>query len=75
MTTEDLKSKYQNAGFELLWQKIERHTRQEIRIAPEEALESAIKVGQSKIGGRPDLPQNQSWFREENGRSLSFSSN
>jgi len=72
LTTEDWKLKFQDAGLEQHWQKFEPLLRSEIVIKPEDAVDTEIKVGQSKIGGQPDLPKNQTWFKENNGKSLSF---
>jgi len=72
LTTKDWKVKFQDAGLKQHWQKFEPLLRNEIAIKPEDAVETEIKVGQSKIGGQPDLPKNQTWFKENNGKSLSF---
>ena len=34
--------------------------------------EKVFSIGQSKIGGQPDLPINIDWFNEDNGKPLSF---
>lgn len=72
LTTDDWKLKFQDAGLEQHWQKFEPLLRSEIAIQPEDASDTEIKVGQSKIGGQPDLPKNQTWFKENNGKSLGF---
>lgn len=72
LTTDDWKVKFQDAGLEQHWQKFESLLRSEIAIQPEDAADTEIKVGQSKIGGQPDLPKNQTWFKENNGKSLGF---
>ena len=36
------------------------------------ADEGTIPLGESKIGGRPDLPKSISWATEEDGKPLSF---
>lgn len=72
LTTEDWRLKFQEAGLKQHWQKFELFLRSEIAIKPEDAIDTEIKVGQSKIGGQPDLPKNQTWFKENNGKSLSF---
>jgi uncharacterized protein YwqG len=72
LTTDDLKREFKKAGLDHHWEKFEGILRNEINISPDVSIESEIKVGQSKIGGRPDLPQNQNWFREDNGKTLSF---
>lgn len=72
LTTEDWKLKFQEAGLKHHWQKFEPLLRSEIAIQPENVVDTEIKVGQSKIGGQPDLPKNQIWFKDNNGKSLSF---
>lgn len=72
LTTEDWKLKFRDAGLEQRWQEFEPLLRSEIAIQPEDAADTEIKVGQSKIGGQPDLPKNQTWFKENNGKSLGF---
>lgn len=72
LTNEDWKIKFQNAGIEHHWNRFEGLLRDEIRISTREVPEAEIKLGQSKIGGHPDLPRDQSWFSEDNGKSLSF---
>lgn len=70
MTT--LQAKFSESKLAPLWAKFEPLLKEQIVIKPEIVDESQIKVGESKIGGRPDLPKNQSWFREDNGKALSF---
>lgn len=72
LTTNDWKLKFRNAGLEQHWAKFEHLLRNEIAIHPDAAVDTEIKVGQSKIGGQPDLPRNQTWFKEDNGTSLGF---
>ncbi|MBI3220751.1 MAG: DUF1963 domain-containing protein [Bacteroidetes bacterium] len=71
-TPEDWRQKFQEAGLSQHWQKFEPLLRSEIAIKPENAVDTEINVGQSKIGGQPDLPKNQTWFKENSGKSLSF---
>lgn len=72
LTTDNWKQKFQDAGLGQHWQKFESILRSEIVIQPEDATDTEIKVGQSKIGGQPDLPKKQTWFKENNGKSLGF---
>src|SRR5207253_2278532 len=44
----------------------------EILISTTSVDEATIEIGNSKIGGRPDLPQDLGWFKDSNGNSLSF---
>lgn len=52
------------------WNKFKPKIKSEINI---EIFEnSSIELGKSKFGGVPDLPKNVEWFKEKNGKSLSF---
>lgn len=72
LTNEDWKSKFESAGLEHHWKRFEGLLRDEVRMSTRGVPEAEIKLGQSKIGGHPDLPRDQSWFSEDNGKSLSF---
>jgi uncharacterized protein YwqG len=52
------------------WKQFEPKIRNEISIEPSE--KDNIKLGKSKFGGQPDLPKDVDWFKESNGKSLSF---
>jgi uncharacterized protein YwqG len=71
-TREDWELKFKEAGLEHHWAKFQTLLRDEIIVSYAETNESSIKIGTSKIGGRPDLPVDQSWFQDDNGKSLSF---
>jgi uncharacterized protein YwqG len=52
------------------WKQFESKIRSEINIALTE--NNNIKLGKSKFGGKPDLPKNVDWFKEDNGKPLAF---
>ncbi len=52
------------------WNNFEPKIKSEINIETFE--NSNIELGKSKFGGVPDLPKNVEWFKEKNGKSLSF---
>jgi uncharacterized protein YwqG len=72
MTKEKMKSLFDDFKLGKYWSDLEPLLRSEIRIFTDPKNESEIKIGQSKIGGLPDLPNNVDWFKENNGKSLSF---
>lgn len=71
-TEEDFKKSFDKNGLSNHWEFFKSHLKTEILILPKSANESDIKLGQSKIGGQPDLPKNIEWFKEGNGKRLSF---
>ncbi len=72
ITREDWRSRFEHVGLGSRWEQMERLSKEEIRLTPLVVDEQEIKVGASKIGGCPDLPIGQNWFKDGNGKSLSF---
>lgn len=72
ITKETMKSLFDNSKLGKYWNDFEPLLRSEIRIFTESKSDSEIRIGQSKFGGLPDLPKNVDWFKEDNGKSLSF---
>ena len=72
ITKEDYKKAFQESGLSSKWSFFEKHLKPEIWIQPSQVEENEIKIGQSKIGGRPDLPTNMDWPKEENGKYFIF---
>ena len=71
--TEDyFKELFNKNGLSKHWDFFKNHLKTEILIQPKPSNENEILVGQSKIGGQPDLPKNIQWFKEDNGKRLSF---
>lgn len=71
-TIEDWERNFQGVGLGHYWDFFKTLLRNEILISASDTDASEFKVGQSKIGGQPDLPNNLIWFKENNGKSLSF---
>lgn len=67
-----MKSLFKNFNLINHWPNFEPIIKDDIRILTKLTSEDNIKVGQSKIGGLPDLPDSINWFRENNGKPLSF---
>ena len=72
ITKETMETLFDSNKLGKYWSDFEPLLRSEIRIFAEPKNESEISIGQSKIGGLPDLPNNVNWFKEDNGKSLSF---
>lgn len=53
-------------GLDKYYDKLESMVRNTIRLYLTSCSDDDIPIGQSKIGGRPDLPVNFSWFTETN---------
>lgn len=66
------KERFDNLGLSNHWLFFKSHLKKEIQVLIESTTESRFKLGQSKIGGQPDLPKNTEWFKEDNGQPLSF---
>lgn len=66
------KERFDNHGLSNHWPFFKSYLRKEIQVLVNPATELAFKLGQSKIGGQPDLPKHAEWFKEDNGRPLSF---
>ena len=67
----NLKQKLIEDGFQEAWNIMETTQRNSILIGHTKVEEQAIALGQSKIGGCPDLPKNIDWFKF-NDRSMAF---
>lgn len=70
ITKEKMKILFDNSGLSKHWEIFEPKLREEINIHT--LPEDKIALGQSKFGGKPDLPKNIEWFKEASGKSLSF---
>ncbi|HEX7844649.1 MAG TPA: YwqG family protein [Chitinophagaceae bacterium] len=71
-TEEYCKERFTKNGLSKHWDFFKGHLKPEILTLPKSANESEMPLGQSKIGGQPDLPKNIEWFKEDNGKRLSF---
>lgn len=66
MDIEELKNKLDKNGLHNYFEKLKPLLRNTVRAYPKETSENNIAFGQTKIGGRPDLPTNISWVTETN---------
>jgi len=71
-TEEDLKKLFQAFGLESKFELFKPLIRSKIDIDLFPETEGNIGVGQSKIGGRPDLPLECAWPKTDAGKSLAF---
>ncbi len=71
MQKEEIKKLFIDKGCAKMWQLVESKIKNSIRISLEKIDESTIQLGQSKIGGFPDLPDAMEW-PEFNGNPLAF---
>lgn len=71
-TEGDVKDLFYKNGLSIHWDFFKSYLKPEILIFPKPSNELELKVGESKIGGQPDLPKNIEWFTEDNGKHLSF---
>lgn len=63
---EQLFDRLKANGLDKYFDKLEPIVRNTIRLYLTSCSEGSIPIGQSKIGGRPDLPASFSWFNETN---------
>ncbi|TPE45177.1 hypothetical protein [Pontibacter mangrovi] len=66
MKLEELKDKLATNGLARYFDKLNPLLRNTIRLYQTATDENLIEIGQTKIGGRPDLPPNISWATETN---------
>lgn len=71
-TESFFKDRFQKSGLSSHWNFFKSHLKPEILAQLQPVNEKDIEIGQSKIGGQPDLPRNIEWFKENNGKYLSF---
>ncbi len=71
-TEESYKKVFEEAGLAKHWDLFKSNIKNEILTTPFPSIEADFTIGQSKIGGEPDLPKNIEWFKEDNGKRLSF---
>lgn len=66
MNIEELKARLDINGLEKYFDKLQPLLQNTIRLYQKEVNENDIVIGQTKIGGRPDLPKEISWVTETN---------
>ena len=68
---DNLRKLIQEYGFEELEKILLTKARPSIRVETTPVLnESDLEIGQSKIGGRPDLPKDMEWVKVSDGDNL-----
>ncbi len=67
---EDIKAFFKQFRLTQYWDAFEPKIRDELRITTVENADTPL--GGSRFGGQPDLPKNAPWFKDGNGKSLSF---
>jgi uncharacterized protein YwqG len=72
MTKQKFLKSLNELGLEKLAVKIEPTLRNAISLNPIECKESEIEIGQSKLGGKPDLPETINWAKDQRNASLAF---
>lgn len=72
ITKEEFESAFRKEGLFNKWEYFKNQLRPEIRIKPKHVNEELIELGQSKIGGNPDMPNNENWPIDKNGKKLAF---
>lgn len=72
ITKEDYEKVFKQYGLVNKWTFFEKHLKPEIWIKLTEFDENNMIIGQSKIGGHPDLPKNTDWPKEKNGKYFLF---
>jgi uncharacterized protein YwqG len=72
MTKQKFLKSLNEIGLEKLAVKIEPTLRNAISLNPVECKESEIEIGQSKLGGKPDLPETITWATDQENTPLAF---
>lgn len=71
MNKQELENLFHKKGLTRIWGLIDSKIKNGITISHKKAKESTLKLGQSKLGGTPDLPKNINWFNF-NDKPMSF---
>ena len=66
MNIEELKNKLDTNGLGKYFDKLQPLLRNAVRLYQKETDENKIIIGQTKIGGKPDLPKEIAWVTETN---------
>lgn len=72
VSKNDYKEIFEREGILEKWDYFEKQLKPEIRFKLSRTAEKDIRFGQSKIGGRPDLPEKILWPQQMNGKYLAF---
>jgi len=71
-TVSDLEKYFRENGLHKYWGKVKPLIRPKIDLITKPVIEEKLAIGISKIGGKPDLVNEEMWPRAENGKSMSF---
>jgi len=71
-TLEEFKEAFYAEGLEDKWPYFKTQLKSEVRIKLKHVDEDLLEIGQSKIGGHPDLPTGTTWPMQKNGKRLAF---
>lgn len=71
-TVSDMEKYFRENGLDKYWEKVKPFIRPKIDLTTQQVNEEKLAVGISKIGGKPDLVNQEMWPRAENGKSMSF---
>ena len=66
MNTEEFKIKLEKSGLAHFFDMLQPLVRNTVRLYQKKVEEDEIAIGQTKIGGRPDLPKEITWVTETN---------
>ena len=69
---EDLRLKFEQAGLSEHWELCKPYLKNEILFDIVPAEEKDFTLGESKIGGKPNLPHGIEWFKDNKGNYLDF---
>lgn len=72
MNQKELEKLLKKKKLEHLLEKLQPEIRTSIRLNTSECDEKELELGQSKIGGKPDLPESISWQKDSEENSLAF---
>ena len=71
-TRDYLKKQFDAHHLSNYWDYFNKESREAIALNILPAKAEDFKLGQSKLGGQPDLPKNVDWFTDNQGKPLSF---
>ena len=69
---QNLEQEFTTKNLQDCWQYVKSKLKSAISIQCEKTEENELKLGVSKIGGSPDLPQNIDWLKDKAGKTMSL---
>ena len=64
-TLTELEKKFNDYDLGNLFDYLKKYSKNSIKIELNQTTDNKIEIGKSKIGGKPDLPQNIKWFQSK----------